>query len=77
MPIVEIVRGMLDVPLFKLIAIVAVTNIGSFLASLLFVTLLAPALFAGQGIDSASDVAGLMLAGANNSLDLLLGALAR
>jgi len=66
---------MLEVPLFRLIMIVALTNVGSFVGSILFVALVVPALFAGQGIDSAGDVAALMLRGAQNSLDLIVGAL--
>ena len=74
-PIPELVRRMLAVPLFKLIMIVALTNVGSFVGSILFVALVVPALFAGQGIDSAADVAALMLRGARNSIDLIVGGL--
>jgi pheromone shutdown protein TraB len=74
-PIPDLVRRMLEVPLFKLIMIVALTNVGSFVGSILFVALVVPALFAGAGIDSAGDVAALMLRGAQNSLDLIARAL--
>jgi pheromone shutdown protein TraB len=74
-PIPDLARRMLEVPLFRLIMIVALTNVGSFVGSILFVALVVPALFAGQGIDSAGDVAALMLRGAQNSLDLIVGAL--
>jgi pheromone shutdown protein TraB len=74
-PLRRLISQMLDVPLFKLIMIVALTNIGSFVGSLLFVALVVPALFAGQGIDSAADVAQLMLRGAQNSVDILVGGL--
>jgi pheromone shutdown protein TraB len=74
-PIRALVGDMLDVPLFRLIVIVALTNIGSFVGSVLFVAIAVPALFAGAGIESAGDIAGLMLRGARNSLDLVLGGL--
>jgi len=75
-PVPDLVRQMLAVPLFKLIMVVALTNVGSFVGSILFVALVVPALFAGQGIDSATDVAQLMLRGAQNSVDLIVGGLA-
>jgi pheromone shutdown-related protein TraB len=72
-PIRELLGDMLDVPLFRLIVIVALTNVGSFVGSVLFVAVAVPALFAGAGVESAGDVAALMLRGARNSLDLVLG----
>ena len=65
----EIVADMFDVPLFRLIMVVAMTNIGSIVASLLFVAYVLP-LFAADlgGIDA---VTRLMLDGAANSADLL------
>jgi pheromone shutdown protein TraB len=75
-PIRDLLGDMLDVPLFRLIVIVALTNIGSFVGSVLFVAVAVPALFAGAGIESAGDVAALMLRGARNSLDLVLGGFA-
>ena len=72
-PIRELLGAMLDVPLFRLIVIVALTNVGSFIGSVLFVAVAVPALFAGAGVESAGDVAALMLRGARNSLDLVLG----
>jgi pheromone shutdown protein TraB len=74
-PMRDLLGDMLDVPLFKLIVIVALTNVGSFIGSVLFVAIAVPALFAGAGIESAGDVAGLMLRGARNSVDLILGGL--
>jgi pheromone shutdown protein TraB len=74
-PIRDLLGDMLDVPLFKLIVIVALTNVGSFIGSVLFVAIAVPVLFAGAGIESAGDVAGLMLRGARNSLDLIVGGL--
>jgi pheromone shutdown protein TraB len=72
-PLGDLIGEMLDVPLFRLIVIVALTNVGSFVGSVLFVAVAVPALFAGAGIESAADVAGLMLRGARNSVELILG----
>ena len=72
-PLGDLIGEMLDVPLFRLIVIVALTNVGSFIGSVLFVAVAVPALFAGAGVESAGDVAALMLRGARNSLDLVLG----
>jgi pheromone shutdown protein TraB len=68
-PITEIVGDMLDVPLFRLIMVVAMTNIGSIVASVLFVAYVLP-LFAADlgGVDA---VTRLMLDGAANSADLI------
>ncbi|WP_142857145.1 TraB/GumN family protein [Salinigranum halophilum] len=64
-----IVADMFDVPLFRLIMVVAMTNIGSIVASLLFVAYVLP-LFAADlgGVDA---VTRLMLDGATNSADLI------
>jgi hypothetical protein len=63
---------MFDVPLFKLIMVVAMTNIGSLVASLLFAAYILP-LFGAElgGIDA---VTRLMLEGAGRSIDLIVGA---
>jgi pheromone shutdown protein TraB len=73
-PIVELVRRMRDdVPLFRLILVVGMTNIGSFLASIFFATVLLPWL--------AADIGGLtglgeeMIAGAQESAELIWGVL--
>jgi len=68
-PIGEIVSEMFEVPLFKLIMVVALTNIGSIVASLLFVSYVLP-LFGTQlgGID---EVSRLMLEGARESAELI------
>jgi pheromone shutdown-related protein TraB len=71
-PIRELWRNLKSVPLFRLIMIVALTNIGSFVGSIVFATVLLPYLFAGSGIEGASGVARLMLEAARNSLDLLM-----
>ena len=55
--------------------VVALTNIGSFIGSVLFATVMLPYLFAGSGIEGAEGVARLMLAGAENSIDLIVEAL--
>jgi pheromone shutdown protein TraB len=70
-PIPDLWRDMLDVPLFRLIMIVALTNVGSFVGSVVFATVLIPALF--QGIGGTEEIARLMLRGARNSAELLLG----
>jgi pheromone shutdown protein TraB len=76
-PIRELLGDMLEVPLFRLIVIVALTNVGSFVGSVLFVAVAVPALFAGADtgvdIESASDVAGVMLEGARESLGVIRG----
>jgi pheromone shutdown protein TraB len=69
-PLVPLIRQMRDeVPLFRLILIVGMTNIGSFIASVFFATVLLPWL--------ATDIGGLsglgeeMVAGARESADLI------
>ena len=72
-PVPDLVGQMLDVPLFRLIVIVALTNIGSFVGSLLFAFVLIPYLFAEIG--GTEEVVRLMIQGARNSADLLVGGL--
>jgi pheromone shutdown protein TraB len=71
-PILQLVREMRDdVPLFRLLLIVGMTNIGSIIASILFATVLLPYL--------ASDIGGIgglskeMVAGARESARLIWG----
>ncbi|MES3517393.1 MAG: TraB/GumN family protein [Natronomonas sp.] len=71
-PLRDLLGRMRDVPLFRLMMIVALTNVGSFIGSVLFATILIPWLFAGAGIESASEVAGLMVDGARNSAELIV-----
>jgi pheromone shutdown protein TraB len=73
-PLRAIVSDMFDVPLFRLIMVVAMTNVGSIVASLLFVAYVLP-LFAADlgGVDA---VTRLMLDGAANSADLVWRAVA-
>jgi pheromone shutdown protein TraB len=73
LPVPQLLGRLTDVPLVRLIMVVALTNVGSFVGSILFVALVVPNLFAGQGIDSAGDVATLMIQGVRNSLELLGG----
>jgi pheromone shutdown protein TraB len=68
-PLKVLVAEMFDVPLFRLIMVVAATNIGSIVASLLFVTYVLP-LF-GQELGGVDGVTRLMLDGARSSADLL------
>ncbi|QLD87606.1 TraB/GumN family protein [Natronomonas salina] len=75
-PIRQIWNDLRAVPLFRLIMIVALTNVGSFVGSVLFATVLLPYLFAEANIDGAGGVARLMIEGAQNSIDLIVGALA-
>jgi len=70
-PLRELWRDLTDVPLFRLIMIVALTNVGSFIGSVIFATVLLPALFAGSGVEGAEGVARLMLAGARKGIELI------
>jgi pheromone shutdown-related protein TraB len=63
-----------EVPLFRLIMIVALTNVGSFIGSVIFATVLLPYLFAGTGIEGAGGVVRLMIEAARNSIEILAGA---
>jgi len=74
-PIPDLIGRMREVPLFRLILVVAATNIGSFLASVLFVTVFLPVLFEGAGIAGAEGIVELMLEGARRSADLLVRSL--
>ena len=73
-PIGDLVNEMFAVPLFRLIVVVAATNIGSIAASALFVAYLLP-LFA-QDLGSVADVMGLLFEGARNGWELLWGSVA-
>lgn len=67
-PVSEIFGDMLDVPLFKLIAIVAVTNLGSFIASIFFPFVVLPFV---SGFDSVDAVTAAMRTGIQNSIDVI------
>ncbi|GGM65905.1 pheromone shutdown-related protein TraB [Halarchaeum rubridurum] len=74
LPIREVFSRMTDVPLFRLIAVVALTNLGSMIASFLFIPLVLP--LVGGDLGSASEVVAVLVQGAQNSLDLLRGLVA-
>lgn len=68
-PIIDLLRKMLDVPLFRLIAVVAATNIGSIIATLLFPLVVLPWL--ASDIGGVGAIGDLMIEGAGNSVDLI------
>ncbi|WP_435115137.1 TraB/GumN family protein [Halolamina sp. C58] len=70
-PLAELVGQMFDVPLFKLIMIVALTNVGSFVASFLFALYVLPAFFGDIG--GVAAVPDLLIEGAQNSARTVWG----
>jgi pheromone shutdown protein TraB len=70
----ELIGRMQEVPLFRLIAIVAMTNIGSFIASMFFAFVLLPHMAADVG--GVAGIADQMLEGAARSLEFLWGLVA-
>ncbi|WP_336036771.1 TraB/GumN family protein [Halobacterium yunchengense] len=70
-PIRAVLSDMLDVPLFRLIAVVASTNVGSFVASALFPFVVLPLI--GGPFDSVAAVTDAMVRGAQNSADAVWG----
>ncbi|CCQ36936.1 TraB family protein [Natronomonas moolapensis 8.8.11] len=70
-PLGQLWDDLTAVPLFKLIIIVALTNVGSFVGSVVFATVLLPYLFAGSGVEGAGGVARLMIEAAFNSVEIL------
>jgi Uncharacterized homolog of PrgY (pheromone shutdown protein) len=69
-PLIPLVRRMRDeVPLFRLILIVGMTNIGSFIASVFFATVILP--FLATDIGGLSGLGEEMVAGARESADLI------
>ena len=68
-PIMDIFRRMREVPLFRLILVVGMTNIGSFIASLLFAAVLLPQLSAEVG--GVAGLADQMVIGARRSAELI------
>ncbi|ESS05869.1 MAG: TraB determinant protein, partial [uncultured archaeon A07HB70] len=73
-PIPAVVSDMFDVPLFRLMMVVALTNVGSIVASLLFAAYVLPAMAADLGgVDAVSR---LMLEGATESARWLWGRVA-
>ncbi len=73
-PIPELVSDLFGVPLFRLIMIVAATNVGSIVASALFVAYLLP-LFA-LDLGGAAGVTRLLFEGARNGWEILWGTVA-
>ncbi len=70
-PLRDVVDRMLEVPLFRLIAIVAMTNIGSMIATFLFAIIVLPWLAADLG--GVGALGDLLLEGARNSAEVLIG----
>lgn len=68
-PIRDLVSDMLDVPLFRLIAVVAMTNVGSMIATFLFPVVILPLL--GGPFDSVGAISDAMITGAENSAELV------
>jgi pheromone shutdown protein TraB len=78
-PIVDIFARMREVPLFRLILVVALTNVGSFIASWLFLVTVLP-LFAGELTCQTTTLFGPidgmgceLIRGARNGADILWG----
>jgi len=69
-PIRQIVGDMFDVPLFKLIMVVALTNVGSVIATWLYPLFVLPVIAPDNDV---GEVAELLIRGARNGLDILLG----
>lgn len=70
-PIADLFVRMREVPLFRLILIVGMTNIGSFIASALFVTVLLPHF--STSIGGVGALADQMMIGARRSAELIWG----
>ncbi|WP_435358377.1 TraB/GumN family protein [Haloarchaeobius sp. DFWS5] len=73
-PIRDVLGRMFDVPLFRLIMVVAATNIGSTIASLLFPVTVLPWLAQGE-VETVGELMDLLVQGANNSFDIITGLL--
>jgi len=69
LPIPELVARMREVPLFRLILIVALTNIGSFIASMLFASTILPLM--SNEVGGVAEVAELLIMGAQNGAEIL------
>ena len=68
-PLGELVGEMFDVPLFRLIMIVAFTNVGSMIGTVLFSVVVLP--WFSAEIGGASELIGELLQGAWNTLDVI------
>ncbi|MFC4408085.1 TraB/GumN family protein [Haloarchaeobius iranensis] len=73
-PLADVVRRMFEVPLFKLIMVVAATNIGSVIASFSFPVVVLPWL-APDEIDTVNELMDVLLRGARNSAEIIVGLL--
>jgi len=73
MPVRELYGRLLDVPLFRLIAIVALTNVGSLIASVAFPFVVLPLL--GGPFDSVGELTAAMRAGIAYGFDVVTGLL--
>ncbi|SNZ04722.1 TraB family protein [Natronoarchaeum philippinense] len=71
-PLPDLLQRMFDVPLFRLIMVVAMTNIGSIIASFLFATVVVPAM--APEIGGISGITSELLSGARNSAELIVEA---
>ena len=69
-PLRALLGQMLDVPLFRLIAIVAMTNVGSMIATFLFPFVVLPML--GAQVGGVDQIGDWMIQGARNSADLIV-----
>lgn len=65
----ELLADMAEVPLFRLMAIVAMTNVGSVIATVLFPFLVLPFFF--EGIGTVDEIGALLLEGAQESAALI------
>jgi pheromone shutdown protein TraB len=72
-PVGQLVSEMFDVPLFRLIMVVALTNVGSIVASVLFAVYVLPVFASDLG--GVSGLTQLMLEGAARSADIIWGTL--
>ncbi|WP_225334117.1 TraB/GumN family protein [Halomicrobium urmianum] len=72
-PLADLVARMREVPLFRLMLVVAMTNVASMIASALFAAIVLPSLAADVG--GIEGITRLMLQGARNSAELLWGVL--
>jgi len=70
-PVRRLVGQLLDVPLFRLIAVVALTNVGSFIASILFPVVVLPLI--GGPFDSVAAVTAALERGIENTVKLFGG----
>ncbi len=72
-PVKELYRRMLDVPLFRLIAVVALTNVGSMIATFAFPFVVLP--FLGGPFSDVGELVAAMRAGIAYGFDLVVSAL--